>query len=51
MDDLDKLIEKLEIELFYLKLIKCITETLSKKTKPANSTHNDFIMNRFMRCE
>ena len=52
MNELDKRIEQLEIELFYLKLIRCIEKTLCSKTKLTNnSSHNDFIMKRFMRVD
>lgn len=52
INDLDKRIEQLELELFYFKLIKCLTKTLFKETKSTNnSEHNDFIMKRFMKCE
>lgn len=51
MSDLDKRIEQLEIQLFYLNLIRCISKTLCNETKSNNSSYYDFIMKRFTRVE
>lgn len=52
MNELEKGTEQIRTELFVLALVDSISKTLINNKKSINnSSHNDFIMRRFMRCE